>query len=384
MQIKKTLENTHLAVLWLLIFSPKIVISSIPGLSSAMRIDVILALIYSAIFLLKIILKKDCQKNKLLYVLFLFFGACAYVFNSKDYIVAVGQFLLYISLVGAFAHGASFVDKENWNVRRIIFSLLKLNIIIHILFYFLDIGTYSGAYVNDAGLEENYYIFGLYGISSMPFQFAVYVAAFVFILMHGGLGNRKSFVLWSLIACVAMLTGDSRISLVALILAVFGFWTILISPLLLFISNFFQTKSISVFSNYGAISADPSLGMRLLNIENYLDWLSLKKFVLGGGAQSFLEFSEQYGFPGPLDMGYVRMVSEFGVIGFVFAMITSMWFVKKRFSIKHKGLMSALIFCAVYSVLNEGLLATRSGHLMIFVLGLLYFKPVSARMTSSK
>lgn len=384
MQITKTLENTHLAVLLLLIFSPKIVISSIPGLSSAMRIDVILAIIYSAIFLLKIVLNKYCQKNNSLAIFFLLFAAFAYVINSKSHIVAAGQFLLYISLVGAFAHGASFVDKGSLNIKKIIFALLKLNIAIHFLFYFLDIETYTGAYVNDVGLDEMYYIFGLYGISSMPFQFAVYVAAFVFILLHGGLKNRNSFGLWSLIACIALLTGDSRISLVALVLAVFGFWTILISPSLFFISQFFQTKSTSVFSNYGDISADPSLGMRLLNVENYLDWLSLKTFVFGGGAQSFLEFSEQYGFPGPLDMGYVRLVSEFGVIGFVFLMIALMWFVKKRFAIKHSGLISALIFCAVYSVLNEGLLATRSGHLMVFIIGLLYFKPIGARMTSSK
>lgn len=384
MQIAKALEKTHLALFLFLIFFPKIVITSIPGLSSAMRIDVILALIYAMTFLFRLALSKDSQKNSNLYILFFLFAGCIYVFNSGNYIVAIGQFILYVSLIGAFVHGASLADDDSRKIRCLIVALLKINIVIHVLFYVLDIETYSGWYINDVGLEENYYIFGMYGISSMPFQFAVYIATFVFMLMHGGVGNRKSFAFWYFIACVAMLTGDSRISLVALILAVFRFWTILISPFLLFASSFFQVKSISVFSNYSDLLTDPSLGMRLYNVENYLDWLSLKTFVFGGGAQSFLEFSEQYGFPGPLDMGYLRLVSEFGVIGSLFAMVVSILFVRKNFLIKNKGLVSALIFCAVYSVLNEGLLATRSGHLIIFAIGLLYFKPMSAPVASLK
>lgn len=379
----KIAKNLQWYTLLLLVFGPKIVMNAIPGLSSAMRVDILIAFIYIVIVFFKFLMKKKIlyRKNFLLSIILLLF-LIFYVINSKNFTIAAGQAFLYISIMGAFIHGATISEHEISKKIKFLYCALFINMLIHALFYLSQINSYSGTYVGDSGFDEDYYIFGLYGISSMPFQFSIYVAAFILISIHGNLKRNKYWLMGVLFSIFALLTGDSRISLFALVFSIFGFRTILVAPLLYILSQFFQTKSISTLSNLGGLSLDPSLAMRLFNIENYVSWLSLKTLFFGGGAQSFLEFSSAYGLPGPLDMAYVRIVAEFGILGSLLIFSILFGYIKNRFVIKNIGLGVALIFCGVYSIVNEGLLSSKSGHLMMFVIGLLYFKPREFRKIS--
>lgn len=381
--MSKFFEALHWYILLLLIFSPKFVVYAIPGLSSAMRIDILCVVLYVSVGFIRFFLRRNSLNSNGFFLIVVLIMAVGYIINSSRAFIAAGQFLLFFSLFCAFAHGASISKRENPSRKiKLIYIFLYINILIHLLFYFLGVETYSGNYIGDSGLDERYYIFGLYGVSSMPFQFAIYIASFVFILMHGNLARSNGVVIGALVACLALLTGDSRISLGALFIAVFGFWAIPIVPVLIISASFFDTKAISVFSNFGEISVDPSLAMRLLNVQNYLDWLSIKTLNFGGGAQSFLEFSEAYGLPGPLDIGYLRLMTEFGLVGIIIIIMSLIIFIKRRFFIANTGLRVALTFCLIYSIFNEGLLASKSGHLMMFIIGILYFKPLSTQSSS--
>ena len=60
-------------------------------------------------------------------------------------------------------------------------TLLIRFLFIHVLYKILDLPSFELRYIGDSGEQEVYDVFGRYGISSMPFQFSLYVASFVFI-----------------------------------------------------------------------------------------------------------------------------------------------------------------------------------------------------------
>lgn len=314
------------------------------------------------------------------FFLYAIFFIIYYIFNSSNLFIAIGQLLIYISFVCAFIIGinSSYDNKFNQRYLRKFSFVLWAIISIHLVWVFFGLDDITGAFIGGFGKEETYIIFGRYGTTSMPYQFALYCASLFFFSLgksEYSLG-KKIFVV--LILAVAMVLSDSRISLAALALTFFGKKSILFSPFLFFLLLILPVnEKMSALLNFdlSIISNDPSLAVRLINIEKYISWVDWSKLLFGGGAQSFLEFSEQYLMPGPLDMGYLRILCEFGLIGFFF--LSWLLFISFKGSLifkKNRIYYPFLFFLLIYLILNEGLFAGKSGHLVFFFLGYFFFK----------
>ena len=288
--------------------------------------------------------------------------------------------LLYISFVCSFIIGVRIANGKISDRRFIKKLVIILWIIVgvHLIWTVFGIPDIENEFVSGLGQDEVYIFLGKYGTTSMPFQFSIYCAALIFYI----LGNKKHSTTYKIISIIilsaAMVLGDSRISLGAMAITIFGFNGILFLPLLLsmlLIMPVNQKMTDMLAFDFNTILSDPSLGMRIYNIENYLGWLNFKKIIFGGGAQSFLEFSSQYSMPGPLDMGYIRLVSEFGIVG-ILSLIVLLYLIFNNNLIyfKNKVYFRFLIFLLIYTILNEGIFAGKSGNLTFFMLGYFFFK----------
>ena len=78
-------------------------------------------------------------------------------------------------------------------------------------------------------------------------------------------------------------------------------------------------KALSILtSDLQTLISDPSLNVRLQNYFRYLEWLDVSKLLFGGGPLSYMSFSIQYEKPGPLDVLYLRLLSDFGIVASLF------------------------------------------------------------------
>jgi hypothetical protein len=127
-----------------------------------------------------------------------------------------------------------------------------------------------------------------------------------------------------------------------------------------------------MFSNVQSISDDGSLVMRIVNLQNYMEWLTGYNFFFGQGALAYLDFGIAYGNPGPLDMALIRSFSEFGVPVTIVALIVFVCFLYKIFDFRY--FMAFTIFFIVYSLFNEGIFGLRGGNFFWFALGIFYSK----------
>jgi hypothetical protein len=129
---------------------------------------------------------------------------------------------------------------------------------------------------------------------------------------------------------------------------------------------------LTLFTSAQSIGDDGSLLMRIVNFQNYLDWLNAYNFTLGQGALAFLEFGIAYGQPGPLDILSIRLFSEFGIPITIIAFIMFVRFLYKIFNLKF--FIAFMLFFLAYSFFNEGVIALRTGNFFWFVLGIFYSK----------
>jgi hypothetical protein len=266
---------------------------------------------------------------------------------------------------------------NQWYMRKFSFVLWVV-IAIHLCWTLIGLDDINGAYIGGFGQDEAYIILGRYGTTSMPFQFALYCASLLFLSLGNSDYSTEKKIFIVLILAAAMVLSDSRISLAALTLTIFGIKSILFAPFIFFILWLFPVnEKMSALLNFdlSIISNDPSLAVRLSNIEKYISWVDWSKLLFGGGAQSFLEFSEQYAMPGPLDMGYLRILCELGIIGFF--VLSWLLFISFKGSLifnKNRIFIRFFIFLLIYLILNEGLFVAKSGHLVFFILGYFFFK----------
>jgi hypothetical protein len=375
------LDNKTKYIFLGLIFLPKIPIFSISGISSPFRVDLIFGyLLIFFLFISNYQLVFNFINKKLLAFIFIIFFIFLYIINSPSPSIALAQILLYISFICSFVIGVRISDREISDRRFIkkLAIILWIIVGIHLMWIILGINDIEGGFNSGLGQDESYILLGKYGTTSMPFQFSIYCASLIFYI----LGDKKNSYAYKIISIIvlsaAMVLGDSRISLGAISITIFGFNGILFLPLLLsmlMIMPVNQKMTDILALDFNSILSDPSLGMRIYNINNYIDWLNYKRIIFGGGAQSFLEFSSQYSMPGPLDMGYIRLVSEFGVFGVLFLIISlALVFNGKLIYIKNKVYFRFFIFLLIYTILNEGIFASKSGNLTFFMLGYFFFK----------
>lgn len=350
-------------ILLLLVFLPSIPIITIAGLYQPLRLDFILMAIHSTIFLLEIFQRKRISKTLSVF----FIVGLFYILNSKNYLVGSVQLLGYLSFFASFKVG--FISyKNDMGGRSFFLSLLYFfiyfTLIVHIL-GLLGLSTVSLG-------PEDYNLFGKYGTFGMPFKFGLFLILLTFLISGKIIKSHISIVL---LVAVGILTSDSRISLVCLAIVLFliksgGFFSLLfLSPIALLIAS---PKMVGLFSSAQSIGDDGSLVMRIVNFQNYLDWLNTYNLTLGQGALAFLEFGIAYGQPGPLDMLSIRLFSEFGIPLIIVAFIMFVLFLYKIFNLKY--FIAFLLFFLAYGFFNEGVIALRTGNFFWFVLGVFFSK----------
>lgn len=349
----------------LLVFLPSFPLFIIPGLYQPMRFDFILMAIHSTIFLLEIFYRKQISKTLLVF----FIVGLFYIVNSRSYLVGSIQLLGYLSFFASFRVG--FISYKNHMMGErslflpFLYFFIYFTLIVHILGILgLNLSINVGS--------ENYSLLGRYGTFGMPFKFGLFLILLTF-LISGKI--IKSNILIFLLIAVGILSSDSRISLACFALVLFfinsgSFYSLLfLSPIALLISS---PKMLELFNSAQSIGEDGSFLMRIVNFQNYLDWLNAYNFTLGQGALAFLEFGTAYGKPGPLDILSVRLFSEFGIPITVIAFIMFVSFLYRVFNLKF--FMAFMLFFLAYSFFNEGVIALRTGNLFWFVLGIFYSK----------
>jgi hypothetical protein len=363
-----------------LLFAPIAPIYAVEGVSSVVRLDLILSIFLVILLFANSGFRRSIFRGSrgLIAVAVLF----VYLYTSLSLFAAFAQVLLYISLYCAYYLGSHAFQGDRRICIDEIYFLLAINCLIHAVYHYLQLDSFLITHTNGIGQIENDVIFGLFGISKMPFQFILYVGFFLFLTVVRRNKIGLSFYMAIILALYCAATSESRVGLFALLIGIFLTFrpaaaaAAAVALLVIAVIPFTLTEKMSfIFAmDYSKIADDPSIGMRLINIENFSSWFSLEKILMGGGAFANLQFTSTYGEPGALDMLYVRFLAEFGfpltVIGATY-FILNLW---RKFiasgGLQRRVILGWLFFIFVYSLLNEGVIASRSGHLVFFALGL--------------
>jgi hypothetical protein len=379
MRLRSLVSSSFLVLL----FFPVYPIFAISGFSSSLRSDHILTLFFVVLFLLSRLVKINALIKSRRFGLMLMLMTILFIFRSSNTFAGVMQFIIYISLYFSFLLGRDTVLSEGDKLKSALVTLLIVDCIIHVFYHFTGYDSLSVSYLNGLGQNENDFYFGLFGTSKMPFQFILYVAAlfFVIIASKNKMNYKSLFIL--LLCIVAAITSESRIGLFGLLFGILitvpsvKLGLLLILTFLVMCAQGLVTKKMEwLFYQSGDLLNDPSLAMRLENLKLFLEWFSLDNILFGGGGFAILGFTNTYDSPGALDIFYVRVLAEFGipviliVCYFSFSRIAkALRNASKRF---RQLIVGWLAFLIIYSVFNEGILASRSGHLVFYVTGMIF------------
>lgn len=265
-------------------------------------------------------------------------------------------------------------------VFRLLIYIAIFNIFISVVSRMFDyqIIINSSALINKYGL--------LYG----PYIYSVYIGAALIINFYIKKINYLSY-LYSFIMVIALMYSDSRsigwlfIGFYAFLLLKNNFKNIIpVMGLLLYSINFLTNKM--SLDNITHVTTDPSVGMRLVNYDNYIEWATFDRVLFGGGFRSFLEFSTQYGSPGPIDNLFLRLVAETGFLGFTLFLVFNYIVIKKsyqffscsgvihrrRYNLKLEITGLIAIFVGI-GLFHESLLVPRSGHMMYMLFVVIFY-----------
>lgn len=353
------------ALVLLVLFFPKIPLLVIPGIASPLRSDLIFSIIILGFITFQyLILSTSRHKNLFsshpLILAFVIAILIVYLSVSKNLPVATIQICTYLSL---FISAVISIR----NKFRFFRLLLNINMMIHLIFVVLPFENIVFNYVNGFGLGSQDTLLGKYGAFGMPYTFASFLVFSYFIL-------PKITLLERILILICMFTCDSRIGILSFLITLTNFKWFITTPIVSLalylipidnkISDFFRL----MFENglLSVLTNDPSLAMRFINIQNFFHWFSGARFTFGGGAQSFLEYSIQYGAPGPLDMGYIRLLTEFGVLGSIGVIIIICYQLNKN--MLTTNLLRYYAFIGVFSLVNDGPFALRVGSLFFISL----------------
>jgi hypothetical protein len=276
---------------------------------------------------------------------------------------------------------------------------LLLSVPINSAFYFLRV------FININALMHlidtiNWRMFGnervfelMYGFFEIPSPFSLTLGCYTIIIL---LGKYNVSRVEKIILISAVLFSESRIGTGAFFLTMillskyrirFFLLAMSLYVSLLFTDVYFKSLSFLTLT-FDKITQDQSLLMRLGNMNAMIDWWDASGTMLfGGGVLSHLEYSSQFGKPGPLDSFYLKMLSDFGWVSFVlFSLLFSIIIIKNINIIRlnFSALAAPVFFVAVYSLLNEGLVSIKSGHIVFFLLGVVYWSIVFEKKNDSK
>jgi len=362
----------------MILYSPRIVLFRIPGISSVLRIDTVLTFILGIAGFIYMTRNKYPKKFFLI-IIYLILALSSTKFSFS---VFLASSLLYTSLFMTYIVGSKvtsyYGSKKVWNF---IINFVAFNCIIH-LFSIITGLNYNEGLVSNGGDNIHIIILGQFGVLSAPYNFVIVTGLTWLINFYI---TKKFFSPISLLLLVSLVFSESRsgfgilMSLFVIELLVFGklkdkiYSSFTLIPILIFLfSGAITIKAISAFQNLDLFS-DPSIIMRILTFQNWIDWLTIKNLFFGGGAQMFLEFSTQYGTPGPTDILILRIFSEVGLVGFV--LISYFMIFNNIEKLKINQMTRVFYYCLIWMFLfgffNESMMSIKGGHYYWFLLGLL-------------
>lgn len=358
---------TLFLLLVLLISLPSLPIIKIPGLYQPIRLDFILMTSFLFLFIAKSIFLGKIKINIFLLVLFIF-TSLIYLTTSSSLIVATVQLIGYASIILSYIIVIETIEKKHFKlVAKYFLWMILIQIFIHFL------GVLEINYEITVG-GATYRLFGKYGTFGMPFKFGLF--CLVSAIISPAFGKKQPIIL--ILIILAILTSDSRISMISFFLYLFLVmpkWLPILAIISILSVTFLSSaaKFLSMFSymNAGlaAILEEGSMVMRRINFERYLDWVDIEKFIFGGGALSFLEYGTGYGQQGPLDIAFLRLLTEFGLIISVIILLL-MFRLLSAMSKNNIEFFAILLAIITYSIFNEGIMALRSGHYFFAVAAL--------------
>ena len=347
------------------LLAPRINILSLDSSESVFRLDTLLFIIFGCIFALVQLLVLRLSKFE-----FLFFGFVIYTlfinFLSGMIIIGGGVAIIYLSFLGCFWLGRNIQYYNNDIFFKYFNGFVLLNVYLHL------IGFWGSRFISPD------LIILKYGIFNLPYNFCLSISLGVVLMLY----RRSISNLQLIMVCMAIFSGDSRISLVFLLPIIFfkkkdnilieSLIIMFFSVCIFILNSILNLKTISTVNV--SLATDTSLAMRIFNYYNYLDWVNDYLLIFGGGAMAFLQFSTQYGLPGPLDSLPLRLISEYGIVGIILFTLPFIIPVFRSLISINKDSFNLLILLSsifVYSLLNEGIMGIKSGHIFFFVIGYL-------------
>tara|TARA_Y200000002_G_scaffold54048_1_gene39498 strand:- start:2235 stop:3347 length:1113 start_codon:yes stop_codon:yes gene_type:complete len=360
-------------------YSPRISFIQIPGGTSDFRLDVLTLFLlfgFMIIDFLRSLENKFYDSYKVSILLIIAYLLSIFIFRGNP-IYAIFQIMWYASILYIFY----FVKKIfQENRHHELYLYLRFFIFINVMMHLYGV------------LAENYslpiysfsQIFPKYGIFNLPYAFALITGTFFLLAIRGTVKISK---IEGFFLLLAIFYSESRVSFGAFIISSFivaswhlrAFYLVSLPLIYIYVLSFIDLKALSILSSdFQTLITDPSLNVRLQNYYRYVEWLDIPKFLFGGGPLSYMEFSKHFTVDkaGPLDVLYLRVLSDFGIVASLFFIAyLSAAFIKniKVFLHKRSAPMSILIFFIIYSFFNEGLLVIKSGHIAILIFAISFW-----------
>lgn len=296
--------------------------------------------------------------------------------QNPNIFVSIGLFLQVISILSLPFLISSYGKKDIiFKARLLLYFRLTvvtyalINVIIAVITRY-----YEFSYCNDS--LTNTGCVGEYGLLDRPYVFAIFIGAgFVLIC-----ANQQFSFLKALISIYGLLISDSR-SIAAIMFVLgsivylnkqkisFRKFIVFISMLIIILSAVSLGQGKMSFSHVSNSGVDPSWLMRVNSINQYMEWVNLKRTIIGEGALAFYQFSEQYGLPGPMDNLYFRIASEVGILGGLILLLLYVYPIYSS-SKKYKHIYVFISYVAavlIISVFQESLITPRAGHVLVML-----------------
>ena len=348
---------------FLLFYTPRIPFTAFVSSSTSIRLDTIVSLLTSVLIISYTLTKKLTKGN-----LFVFLFAAILLFQGESGIFEkAATFLHYISII-LFLY--LIVDVRIYNYEKLLKKFnffVFFNVAIHFIFLLFDL-NYS--ITNSLGQNN---IIGAFGVLHAPYNFTLLVFSGFIIEYYL---HRKLFTPKTLVLFVAIIFAYSRITFGATIICILlimyndgllkakNIFSISIGAIFVFAFQSSVPKSFEIFNFFKvSISEDPSLGMRLINIERYIEWLDFYKILFGGGARAYTLFATQYGQPGPFDNIYLRVLSEVGIVG-VMVIAFYLYILSKKMNLNIQ-LKIYFMFLLIFGLFNESALSIKGAQIVL-------------------
>ena len=371
-----TLDRYFVLILALTIVVPRLPLIPL-GILGVVRADHLIILFTLPAIIFMVIKKNFYFIVALIFTLVFAVGHKTYASYAHQ-IGAVYSVLFIVQCIIFAQIGAKIALARDFKTLRIIYYALFFNISVGLLSRMTALKICS-EYLN-GDIQTSPCWLDEYGFSGAPYVFGSHVMGFMFM----SLLFMRSVPF--LVGLVSLILGDSRAYLGAFLpssiwqamKAKLGVYLLLIltalPPVLLLLGN---AKAIAGFTPRAL--TDRSLGMRLDNYANFMEWLTLKRLLFGDGYAAYTDFAVQYGQPGHPDNLYIRVISEVGILGmtvYFLAVATVFW----KLELRHTVLSFVFILgVLVLGLVQESHLANKSGQMLSFLVGLSFIKSRNER-----